>query len=82
MEPAAGQTLSNFIVPDKVFLFISQESPGYKGKRRVSLNFGVGRCRFDGLILSCSQKSIFRSGEWFSKARKSVGRVSRAILGA
>ena len=30
----------------------------------------------------CSQKSIFRSGEWFSKALKSVGRVSRAILGA
>jgi hypothetical protein len=37
---------------------------------------------FDPLIPGCSQKSIFRSGEWFSKALKSVGRVSRAILGA
>jgi hypothetical protein len=33
------------------------------------------------LIPGCSQKSIFSSGEWFSKAVKSVGRVSRAILG-
>jgi hypothetical protein len=34
----------------------------------------------DRLIPGCSQKSIFLSGEWFSKALKSVGRVSHAIL--
>jgi len=38
--------------------------------------------RLPGLIPGCSQKSIFRSGEWFSDALKAVGRVSRAILGA
>jgi hypothetical protein len=46
-EPAAGHTLSDSIVADKIFLYISQEAPGYKGKRRVRLNFGVGRGRFD-----------------------------------
>ena len=36
----------------------------------------------EALIAGCSRKSIFRSGEWFSQALKSVGRDSRAILGA
>ena len=34
------------------------------------------------LIPGCSQKSIFRAGEWFSQSLRFVGRVSRAILGA
>ena len=50
-EPAAGQTHSNFIVADKISLYISQELPGYKGERRVWLNFEAGSCRSAGLIL-------------------------------
>jgi hypothetical protein len=46
-EPAAEHTLSDFIVADKVFLYISQEAPGYKGRRRVWVYFGAGGGRFD-----------------------------------
>jgi hypothetical protein len=38
-RPQSGNLLSFFILPDKVSLFISQESLGYKGKRGRSWNF-------------------------------------------